>query len=196
MDWKDDEEYQAIDETGEKEQIAYARHLCEAFLKKHPDNGRIWVTLATHLCSLALYAEATAALDRAQPFVPDKNLHVVLSQRGHILHAQGFHTEAEQLFLRAHALKPKDATYLIFAANSAWQRGDLKRAEALFKRALSKKDGAIEEAHFNLGGILLAKRRYREAAQHYRRALELDPYYTIAQKRLEDVEMILNSGSA
>lgn len=44
---------------------------------------------------------------------------------------------------------------------------------------------------FLLGGYLLAERRCEEARGCYVRALEIDPEYELAKKRLADVERIL-----
>lgn len=52
-------------------------------------------------------------------------------------------------------------------------------------------DGRLDEAHFNLGGYLSAQKRYEEARDCYLRALEIDPEYTIAQKRLAEVERVI-----
>lgn len=93
--------------------------------------------------------------------------------------------------MQAHQLDPDDATYLIYAASAAFRRGDIERAESLARQATGCTDGSIDEAWFNLGGYLLSAKRYSEAADCYRRALEIDPDYDIAHERLRDVELIL-----
>jgi tetratricopeptide (TPR) repeat protein len=144
------------------------------------------------LISLAQYSAARAALDHAQSIVPKERLHLVLAQRGHLKQAEGDFIGAEQIFLKVHELQPDDATYLIYAGSAAFRSGDIHRAEALARRATTCAEGCLEEAWFNLGGYLLSARRYQEAADCYRRAIELDPTYEIAKVRLHDVELILN----
>ena len=51
--------------------------------------------------------------------------------------------------------------------------------------------GSIDEAYFNLGGILLGRRNYLEAIKCYKEALKIDPKYQIAKERLEDAELAL-----
>ena len=51
--------------------------------------------------------------------------------------------------------------------------------------------GCIDEAYFNLGGYLLSLKRYSEAKECYQKAIELDPDYDIAYKRLADVNRTL-----
>jgi tetratricopeptide (TPR) repeat protein len=143
------------------------------------------------LISLGVYAEAQAALDHAEKFVPPQHLHLVVARRGHLLEAQGQFDEAEEKFMQAHRLDPNDATYLIYAGGAASCRGDLQLALDFYDRASRCAEGCIDEAHFNRGGKLLALKRYEEAAEAYREALRIDPEYVIARRRLEDVERIL-----
>jgi tetratricopeptide (TPR) repeat protein len=143
------------------------------------------------LISLAQYSAAQAALDHAQAIAPKERLHLVIAQRGHLLNAQGDFLGAEKLFMQAHELDPDDATYLIYAGSTAFRRGDISRAEALVRQATRCSDGCIDEAWFNLGGYLLSTKRYCEAADCYRRALEIVPDYDSARARLSDVELIL-----
>ena len=178
----------AADEAG---QIAYTRHLCELYLEAHPDHVPILIIYASNLISLAQYSAAEAALDHAQPLAPIERLHFVLAQRGHLLEAKGDFLGAEELFMQAHKLKPDDATYLIYAGSVAFRRGDINRAQKLAGKAADCSDGCLDEAWFNLGGYLLSAKRYGDAADCYRKALEIDPDYEIARERLEDVELIL-----
>lgn len=48
-------------------------------------------------------------------------------------------------------------------------------------------EGCIDEAYHNLGLILRAQGRLREAADCFRRAIELDPEYDNAKEALDDV---------
>lgn len=187
----DESLYQAMRLADEMNQVGYARHLCERYLQDHPDHVPTLIRYACILISLAQYSAAQAALDHAQPITPKERLHLVIAQRGHLLEAQGNYVGAEELFMKAHALDPDDATYLIFAGSVAFRRGDIIRAEALARQATGCSDGCIDEAWFNLGGYLLSAKRYSDAADCYRRALDIDPEYDLARERLNDVELIL-----
>jgi len=191
----DDPLFQALRSADQKEQVGYARHLCELYLKDHPNHVPTLIRHACNLISLAQYSAAHAALEHAQSIVPRKRLHLVLAQRGHLLQAQGDFHAAERMFMQAHDLDPDDATYLIYAGGVAFQRGDIDRAQKLTGQATHCSEGCIDEAWFNLGGYLLSAERYREAADCYRKALEIDPEYEIARVRLKDVELIIQHGS-
>lgn len=93
--------------------------------------------------------------------------------------------------MRAHQLDPDDATYLIHAGSAVFQMGDIDRAIELARKATECSEGCVDEAYFNLGGYLLSNRQYREAADCYQKAIEIDPNYEIAKERLKDVELIL-----
>lgn len=181
----------AIADADEKDQVGYTRYLCERFLIDHPDHGPTLIRYACNLVSLAQYDAAEAALERAQSRVSAKHLHLVLAQRGHLMEAKGDFRNAERLFMEAHRLEPSDATYLIYAGAVAFRRGDVDRAQKLASKATDSTVGCVDEAWFNLGGYLLSHKRYYDAADCYRRALEIDPDYQIARKRLEDVELII-----
>ena len=176
--------------------IAYTRHLCECVLAQDPEHGPTLIRHACCLTALALYEESAAALDRAEKVIPAERRHLLLAQRGHLLQHMGDYETAEEMHLKAHELDPDDASYLIYAGHVAARRGDLARAEEHYRKAVACSEGCIDEAWFNLGGRLLARKRFEEARDCYLRALQIDPDYTIARKRLEDVELVLASQRA
>jgi len=188
----DDPLYQALKSADENNQIGYARYLCELYLKDHANHVPILIRYACNLISLAQYPAAHAALEHAQSLVSQQQLHIVLAQRGHLLEAQGHFHAAEEMFMQAHNLDPDDATYLIYAGSVAFRRGDIDRAQKLAGQATDCSHGCIDEAWFNLGGYLVSAKRYHDAADCYRRALEIDPEYEIARDRLKDVELIIH----
>ena len=186
----------AIADADEKDQIGYTRYLCERFLMEHPDHVPTLIRYARNLISLAQYDAADAALVRAQSKAPANRLHLVLAQRGHLLVAKGDFSNAERLYLEAHRLDPSDAAYLIYAGSAAFRKGNIDGAQKLASRAADCSKGCPEEAWFNLGGYLLSDKRYQDAADCYRKALEIDPDYDIAKERLEDVELIISQQGA
>jgi len=180
-----------LTEADEAEQVAFTRHLCEKVLSDWPDHGATLIRYACCLIELALYDDAAKVLDHAEAVVPKERLHLVFAQRGHCLEHMGDYVASERQHLKAHELDPEDATYLIYAGAVAFRRGDIQRAEELARKAIACSEGCIDEAYFNLGGYLLAQKRYDEARECYLRALEVDPEYSIAGKRLEDLDRVL-----
>lgn len=172
-------------------QYGIVRVLCERYLQAEPENGAALLRLAVSLTALHQYDEAGNALEQALAATPEQHRHLVLAQRARLHQARGEFTAAEQVFAEAHDLTPQDATYLIYAGVAAMGRGDLAKAEALFTRAVECPEGALHEAHLNLGVVMLVQRRYEEAAACLRRALNVNPAYERASRVLAEVEKIL-----
>jgi tetratricopeptide (TPR) repeat protein len=190
---KDDDLLRESILADDRGQVAYARYLCELYLRDHPDDPATLIRYASSLISLAQYPKARKALDHAESIVPKRFLQLVLAERGHLLEAEGDFLGASEMFMKSHSLSPIDATYLIFAGSAAFRRGNVHLAQTLARQATECAKGCIDEAWFNLGGYLLSDGKFRESAECYRRALEIDPDYEIAKERLADVELILRS---
>jgi len=177
-------------------QYGVVRVLCERYLQAEPDNGAALLRLAVSLTALHQYPEAAGTLGRAWDATSEQHRHLVLAQHARLCQAQGKFAAAEQAFTEAHALVPQDATYLIYAGVAAMGRGDLVKAEALFTGAAGCREGAVHEAHLNLGIVMMVQRRYAEAALCLRRALNVDPEYERASRVLAEVERILQLETA
>jgi tetratricopeptide (TPR) repeat protein len=106
---------------------------------------------------------------------PQKALAIAYAQMGHLVQAKGGFKQAAIWYRKAVNHRPKDATFHIFLGSNAFMRGLHKESEAHYRRALECSEGCLEEAYFNLGGILLGKRKYSEAIECYEEALKIDP---------------------
>jgi len=107
--------------------------------------------------------------------------------------------EAQRLFERAIALDPDYAlahTLLAFTVMQTLFHGAAKseaviaRAEALARRALAL-DETEALGHLALGWILLERRAFRQAEDHYGRALTLNPNSAIVMANLADLQVFL-----
>jgi protein O-GlcNAc transferase len=185
------EDFLQICLADERCQIAVVMELCRKFLRQHPRHGPGWLQYGMAQACLAHYAAAEKAIRKAIKLCPDKSLPIAYSQMGHLLKAQGYFQQAAGWYGKALKARPDDAAYHIFAGSNAFQWGRLKQAEAHYRNALLCPSGCRDEAYFNLGGILLGRRKYAESIECYREALKIDPKYKIAKERLEDVELAL-----
>lgn len=179
------------DEADKLELHGLSRELTLRQLVARPDDFGLLLELATHELTFCRYDEAKAAMDHAERFCPPKAMKWLLARRGQWSEGLGDRTAAIGHYLSAHELDPDEATFLIFAGSAAFKAGQADRAIEFATRATQCAKGCIDEAYFNLGGYLLALRRYSEARDCYLKALEIDPNYGIAQTRLEDVSRIL-----
>ena len=89
----------------------------------------------------------------------------------------GRYKEAHEDLRRASAIEPNNAEYLADLGSALWKLG--RREEAIAaERAALKLDGKNFTARYQLGQFLLragGTERVREAAEHLRRAVELEP---------------------
>lgn len=172
-------------------QTAVVVELCRKHLRKFPKHGLAWLYYGMAQIDLARYAPAEKAIKRAISMCPQKALPIAYSRMGHLFQAKDDFKQASLWYRKAVNQKPHDATYHIFLADSAFKCGRLKQAETYFRRALKCSEGCLEEAYFNLGGILLGRRKYSEAVDCYEKALKIDPKYKIAKARLDDVKLAI-----
>jgi len=85
------------------------------------------------------------------------------------------------------ALRPKLAPIDWFHRGTiAEEQGRLEAAIYAYERSLEEYDGA--ETYFNLGNALFQLERHREAAEHFRQAVEREPDYVEAWNNLGNVE--------
>ena len=185
------ESFNQICLADDRGQVAVVIELCKNHLRKFPKHGPAWLRYGSIQVILAKYADAEKAIRRAIKLCPAKALPIAYAQMGHLFQAKGDFKQAAIWYRKAISQNPQDATYHIFLASNAFKRGLLKQSEAIYRGALKCTEGCLEEAYFNLGGILLGKRKYTEAIECYREALKIDPKYRIAKERLDDAELAL-----
>jgi tetratricopeptide (TPR) repeat protein len=180
-----------IDEALEKGSLGLCRELCDRFLQDHPNDVSLLCLHGENLVDLAQYEEVERVIEKAERLAPKKTVQWVLRKRGYLYETMGNFERAIEVYLRAHFLNPLEAAHLIFAASATYRSGDVSKAIDLAARATKCTEGPIYEAYYNWGGYLLVQRRYQEALDCFRRALEIDPDYEIAKQRLNDIESIL-----
>ena len=98
---------------------------------------------------------------------------------------------AEAWYARAVAERPDDAGAYIFLGAVQARQGKLEQAESTHRQATLCATGCIDEAHLNLGLVLRGQGRLAEAAESFRKALEIEPKYEEASEALADVERAL-----
>lgn len=185
------ESFNQICLADDRGQTAVVVELCKKHLRQFPQYGLAWLYYGMAQIDLARYTEAEKAIRRALTLCPKKALPIAYSRMGHLFQAKGDLKQAALWYRKALDRSPKDATWHIFLASNAFKRGLHKQSEAYYRRALKCSEGCLDEAYFNLGGILLGKRNYVEAIKCYQEALKIDPKYRIAKERLDDAKLAL-----
>lgn len=101
--------------------------------------------------------------------------------------------EAEAAVHKALELAPPEKSILSFCLlGTLFQnKGDDAAAERVHRQGTTCSRGCIDESYYNLGLVLRALRRYREARSCFERAIEIDPHYKEARRARKDVRRAL-----
>lgn len=142
--------------------------------------------LAESLYQMARYDESLQMYNEALVRFPDHRWGIY-NQIGHLYRYRGELDQAALWYERAIEEDPDEASSYIFLGASKARQGKLVEAEAIHRRATTCANGLIEEAFHNLGLVLRGQMRLLEAADCFRRAIEIDPEYDAAIEALEDV---------
>ncbi|HPC82903.1 MAG TPA: tetratricopeptide repeat protein [Thermoanaerobaculaceae bacterium] len=97
-----------------------------------------------------------------------------LTSAGRTLYDEGNYPKALERFTEAAALRPEDARARFNLADALFKAGKLDEAGALFRALGERADAPLAfESRYNLGNVELARQRFAEAVEAYRRALKL-----------------------
>ncbi len=185
--------YRKIPAADQKGLTALMVELCERHFRRFPSDrfALIWYAMAK--IELHQYTQAERALRRSIYLCKGdrKGIRLASAQMGHLFREKGELMKAALWYRRGLRADPEYGDGYNFLGSVYFKSGRLKQAELCFRKAIKFPAQSLDEACFNLGGVLLAKRRYQEAIECYRKAIEIDPKYTIAKKRLKDALLAL-----
>ena len=156
---------------------------------RYPDSPRLQIGLGMALYSRGLYEEAVKALLRAADLNPaDPRCYLFLSKAYDSSPNQA--ADVIQRFQRYLDLQPGNALAQYYYAMSLWKGKraegsnlDLQAVESLLKKSIAL-DGALPEAHVQLGNLYADQHQYEKSIPEYERALELNPNLPDAHYRL------------
>lgn len=178
----------AADKAGH---VATVALLCEEYVRHDRDDWLVWFDLGSALWGLARYRASLRALRKARELCHERNEYFVHTETGHLYKRWGKYRAAARCYARAIAARPDDATGYIYRGAALARLGELRQAEAMHRAATQCSAGCIDEAYLNLGLVLRGQGRSGEAAECFRKALELTPDYPEASDALADVEQVL-----
>ena len=175
-----------IRNANHRDHVSTCEALSKDWLAKNPDD--IWVVhmLAESLYRMARYEESLQIYREALTRFPDHRWGIY-NQIGHLFRYRGELDQATLWYEKAIEEDPDEASSYIFLGAIKARQGKLVEAEEIHRKATSCGNGVIEEAFHNLGLVLRGQMRLLEAADCFRRAIEIDPEYEAAIEALEDV---------
>jgi tetratricopeptide (TPR) repeat protein len=171
-------------------QVATTLLLAERLLGERPDDLGVLLDYADTLYHVTRYEEAIRVYLRAAELRENARA-PIYGALGHLHRYRGDYAQAERWYQSAIEVSPHDAGGYIFLGGVQARQGKLNEAEATHRAATNCTEGCIDEANLNLGLVLRGQGHLREAAECFRKAIELTADYAEAIDALEDVETAL-----
>jgi protein O-GlcNAc transferase len=167
---------------------AFLFELATTYTQRYPDNYWGWVILADALSDLARYDEAERALRQAQRLVPAERRINVYAHWGHLYDRKCDLNRAARWYRRALKEKGGKNTMrcLIYLGGVLAKQGRFAEAEECHRKAISLSTDPADEAYYNLGLVLRAQQKYKQALRCFSRAVKIDPAYAIAEAAWKD----------
>lgn len=175
----------------ENDQAATVIALAPRWLANHPDDVLVIYNFAEMLYQTTKYDEAKNILLNAITRF-EKSRWIFYGQLGSLCRYRGDFMGAEEWYQKVIDSRPEDAGGYIYLGAVQARQGRLHEAEASHRRGTQCPEGAIDEAYQNLGLVLRGQGRLLEAAECFRKALELDAEYYDAIEALHDVESAIS----
>ena len=182
-----------LENAEELDQLATARHLYEMIMMEDEadENHAATLMYVANLVDLGDLNHAEATLLRIEDEIPEDLSATFLSQRGDLQSYRGNYAEAEKDYREANKIDSNQGEYLVFAAQAAFQQGEVARAEYLIREAIAIGGEVLDEAYGNLAGYLVAQQRYQEAQACYEKVVSLNSDNDFAQEWIEDLNRVL-----
>jgi tetratricopeptide (TPR) repeat protein len=142
-----------------------------------------WRKMAGIVQAALLAAAENAEPVAAQPVLPTREQQLALALQHH---QAGQLDQAEKTYLQLLSTNANDFVALHLLGVARHQQGNFAEATRLLEKAIGINQ-LTPEAHYNLGNTYLAQERLTEALACFRRALELNPQFSLARNRLAEL---------
>jgi len=173
--------------------LAGLHEATRAYCKRFPESVWGWLVSVPTLVDLGRFKEAKSAWRKAQKLAqPDAELDATLSYWASVIYKeQGRLKRAQRWINKALKSAPEEGAYWVTLGEILTKRGKRRAARVAYQTAVDLEGADVDEAHFNLALLLRGQRRYEDALQQVRKALEIDPDYAEAHALRHDLEAVL-----
>ena len=186
-----------VEEAFRNDHAATTVLLARQWLQAHPDDLLIIIKYAEMLYKMTRYQEAIRVYEDAIGRLEEDDRWAIFNQIGRMYNYWGRPEQAEPWFRKAIEIEPDEVASYIFLGACQARQGKLKEAEATHRAAIEWIESWLwDEAYQNLGLVLRGQDRLSEAAECFRKAIEINPKYANAIEALADVEkaMLISQG--
>ncbi len=156
-------------------------------LRDAPDDANALILQGRLLTSMARYTEAETSFSQAIAACEPDAVYTVHRELGELYEASGQFEQAIVEHRKVIALRPEHAAGYVAVGALLFKMGRLDEALAQQARAAECTEGAVEEAHYQLGLLHRARERFEDAKASFERALALLPSHVEARRALLDV---------
>ena len=184
----------SLQRLDERNAVAPYVEEAERLVQDYPVNARAWLECGVAFTEIARYKDARTAIDKSARLCKPEGRYFPYFWKGHLYEKQGKLRMAEDWFRRSLKENPKYADTWGFLGGVLVKQGKFKDAKAAWRELIRLGTGATEEGHLNLGLILRAEKRYKDALKHAEIAISLDPKYKEAKRLRKDLLEALNHG--
>jgi len=161
-----------------------AIRLCERWVELVPDSGTAWESLGIHSVNNRQYAKAKEALDKALAINPKSPF--AYNYLGRWADEQNRWEEAEKYYLKALELDDRYAFVNLSLGQLYMLTGRLDEAQKYLEKSLVL-DPGIPFTHYWIGKYYQKKKDFPKSIHSYRRAIELNPEFSIARADIAEL---------
>lgn len=186
-----DESWSMICEAYDQYQFALARELIEIHITLYPEHVSAWGKYGGILIELKQFDDAKKIIEKTIELVSDSEICWAYALMGDLYKEKGGFEDSIFWYKKAIEYCPEEATFWIYVGLIYMRQGELKEAEINFTQGTRCRDGYTDEAYFNLAMVKMCQARYQEAEVYLKKALEIDPDYEHAHRKIKEIRQCL-----
>ena len=183
---------QQLHAASDADKTVFAIAIAEKIIEKGTKSSDVLLIYALNLVSHARFEEAVRLFNKVLEYCSEVQKPWILDHIAKVEMERGNFSRALEVWTEASELAPEEATFLIFAASTAFKLNRKEESVSLAKKATQCSKGHVEEAWFNLGSYYSVELDYEKAVICYKNALEIDPEYDEAILRLKELKEVLD----
>ena len=179
-------------DANEEDRYPCVVELLGPYLAKRPKDVYAWALYGAALDYTERFDESESALLQALKLAPPSRRFIPQTSLAMLYHKWGMFDKAELFFSRAcrGTIGKKEGHIWILRSVNYLKLQKFNRAKKCLRAAIAIKDSDKDEAYLNLGAVFVAQRKYKEAANAFKKALKIDPGYEEARQALGNLKGI------